>query len=83
MANYEQLQNDYPELAAMFQALQNGIQTTDYPAFNTTPYPAEILNSWIAGSIFRMLASDTRATVIDIAAGLRMVADAIDPPASG
>ena len=37
MANYEQLQNDYPELAAMFQALQDGIQRTDGAAFNDQP----------------------------------------------
>ena len=63
-------QDDYPELAAMFQALQDGIADIHYAG---EPPDREC---WEAG--FKL--HDGNWYLEDVAAGLRMVADAIDPP---
>ena len=72
MANYEQLRNDYPELAAMFQALEGGMYDSEPPEGDQT--------FWAAGYDLRRAVSWASGGKESIAAGLRMVADAIDPP---
>ena len=68
------LKTDYPELAALFSALQDGIQSKHrLGTFNTMPCSL--------GKDIAYVASFHGATMTDIAAGLRMIADAIDPPA--
>ena len=69
--------DEYPELAAMFQALQDGIQgVADMPK----TYP--LLCAMNTGAWVRTIAREEDAARTDIAAGLRMVADAIDPPSA-
>ena len=80
MANYEQLQNDYPELvteypalANMFYELARGLQGAQALGMVNT-LPASL------GKDVAYVASFHGAGPEVIAAGLRMVADAIDPP---
>ena len=72
MANYEQLQNDYPGLAAMFHALQDGLK-----AIETGDGHDDI---WFTGAQIRSAAMGLGGWSPIVATGLRMVADAIDPP---
>ena len=57
-----------PDLAAMFQALHGGIVGEP---------PHHLFSAWAVGGAMREAEASEQA----IAAGLRMVADAIDPPA--
>ena len=67
------LKTDYPELAVLFSGLQDGIQSNHRLGTSNT------LSSSL-GKDIAYVASFHGATMTDIAAGLRMVADAIDPP---
>ena len=68
--------DEHPELTALFQALQDGIQgVADMPK----TYP--LLCAMNTGAWVRTIAREEDAARTDIAAGLRMVADTIDPPA--
>ena len=75
MANYEQLQKDYPGLAAMFQKLQDGIQESALVSNSNAAADIYTAGEWLTG-IARLEGAGQEA----IAAGLRLVADAIDPP---
>ena len=65
-------QDDYPELAAMFQALQDGLKAVE------TGYGYDEI--WNAGAHLRSASMGLGGYEQIIAAGLRMVADAIDLP---
>ena len=67
-------ENDYPELAAMFQALQDGLKAIETGAGHD--------DIWYTGAQIRSEAMGLGGWSPIVAAGLRMVADAIDPPAS-
>ena len=71
------IQTEYPALAAKFQALQDGIMDTNV---KTAYGPATNWDMWARGIELADMARHEGATLADIAAGLRMVADAIDPP---
>ena len=66
-------ENDYPDLAVMFDELQRGIQGKQYLG-TTNTLPASL------GKDIAYVASWHGIGPEVIATGLRMVADAIDPP---
>ena len=68
-------QDDYPELAAMFQKLQDGIQESALVSNSNAAADIYTAGEWLSG-IARLEGAGQET----IAAGLRMVADAIDPP---
>ena len=67
MANYEQLQNDYPGLAAMFQKLQDGIQESALVSNSNAAADIYTAGEWLSG-IARL---ESAARVADIGGKVR------------
>ena len=70
--------DEHPELAAMFQALQDGVTECKPHEKRLAKY--ELEDAKAIGRSLGLIAWQYDATDSAIAAGLRMVADAIDPP---
>ena len=68
----QKFRDEYPELAAMFQVLECGMYDAEPPEGDQT--------FWAAGYDLRCAVSWASGGKEAIAAGLRIVADAIDPP---
>ena len=75
----QRFRDEYPELAAMFQALQDGVTECRPHEKRLAKY--ELGDAKAIGRRLGLIAWQYDATDSAVAAGLRMVADAIDPPA--
>ena len=75
----QRFRDEYPELAAMFQALQDGFTECRPHEKRLAKY--ELEDAKAIGRRLGLIAWQYDATDSAVAAGLRMVADAIDPPA--
>ena len=74
----QRFRDEYPELAAMFQALQDGVTECRPHEKRLAKY--ELEDAKAIGRSLGLIAWQYDATDSAVAAGLRMVADAIDPP---
>ena len=74
----QKFRDEYPELAAMFQALQDGVTECRPHEKRLAKY--ELEDAQAIGRRLGLIAWQYDATDSAVAAGLRMVADAIDPP---
>ena len=74
----QRFRDEYPELAAMFQALQDGVTECRPHEKRLAKY--ELGDAEAIGRRLSLIAWQYDATDSAVAAGLRMVADAIDPP---
>ena len=76
----QRFRDEYPELAAMLQSLQNGIMDPKGGQHNG---PYHNWDMWARGTELAEAASAAGyGYLATIAAGLRSVADAIDPPSA-
>ena len=73
--------DEYPELAAMFQALQDGVTECRPHEKRLAKSKYELEDAKAIGRRLGLIAWQYDATDSAVAAGLRMVADAIGPPA--
>ena len=76
----QRFRDEYPELAAMFQALQDGVTECRPHEKRLAKY--ELGDAKAIGRRLGLIAWQYDATDSAVAAGLRMVADAIDPPSA-